>query len=187
MKNYQITAWCTHFIEEHVCNGDICIDATMGNGNDTLTLSRLCGENGQVYAFDIQKQALENTKTRLITNNAPMNYKLLLKSHTEMDQYAENDSVSCIVFNFGYLPGGDHNMATKSNTSLQALETALKLLKKKGILSLCIYSGGDTGFEERDAILNWLKNLDSKKYLVIKTEYYNRPNNPPMPVLVVKL
>ena len=50
---------------------------------------------------------------------------------------------------------------------------------------LCIYSGGDSGFEERDALLSWLKKLDSRKYLVIKTEYYNRPNNPPMPVLVV--
>lgn len=187
MKNYQITAWCTHFIENHVRPGDICIDATMGNGNDTLTLSRLCGEKGHIYAFDIQEQAIENTRARLVANNAPENYKLFLQSHTEMDQYAENDTVSCIVFNFGYLPGGDHSMATKSDTSIQALEISLKLLKKKGILSLCIYSGGDTGFDERDTILHWLKNLDPKKYLVIKTEYYNRPNNPPMPVLVVKL
>lgn len=187
MKNYQITSWCAHFIEDHVLPGDICMDATMGNGNDTLLLSRLCGENGQVFAFDIQPQALENTRKRLTEANAPQNYDLILESHIHMDKYAAPDSVSCIVFNFGYLPGGDHTKATKSETSIPALETALKLLKKKGQLSLCIYSGGDSGFEERDAILEWLKNLDAKKYLVIKTEYYNRPNNPPMPVLVIKL
>lgn len=187
MNNYQITSWCAHFIEDHVKSGDICIDATMGNGNDTLLLSRLCGENGHVYAFDIQEQALENTKKRLDEAHAVQNYDLILNSHVHMDQYAEANSVSCIVFNFGYLPGGDHQKSTKSSTSIPALETALKLLKKKGQLSLCIYSGGDSEFEELDTILAWLKELDPKKYLVIKTDYYNRPNNPPIPVLVIKL
>ena len=57
MKNFQITQWSAHFIEEQVKPGDFCIDATMGNGNDTLLLSRLCGDSGQVLAFDIQEQA----------------------------------------------------------------------------------------------------------------------------------
>ena len=187
MKNYQITSWCAHFIEDHVQAGDICIDATMGNGNDTLLLSQLCKENGHVFAFDIQQQALQNTQKKLIENNAPANYELLLQSHIHMSDYVKPESASCIVFNFGYLPGGDHAKATKSSTSIQALNTALTLLKKHGQLSLCIYSGGDSGFEERDAVLAWLKNLDPKKYLVIKTDYYNRPNHPPIPVLVIKL
>ena len=134
MKNYQITQWCAAFIRQQVQEGDFCIDATMGNGNDTLLLSQL----------------------------------------------------SCIVFNFGYLPGGDHSLATRGETSIQALTQALTLLKKGGMISLCIYSGGDSGFEERDQILDWLKNLDSHQYLVIKSEYYNRPNNPPIPVLIIK-
>lgn len=187
MKNYQITSWCAHFIEEHVKPGDICIDATMGNGNDTLLLCQLCGEQGKVYAFDIQKQALINTQKRMTEAAIPANYQLILDSHTNMSQYIQENSVSCIVFNFGYLPGGDHEKSTKSDTSICALEASLRLLKKKGQLSLCIYSGGDSGFEERDAVLKWLKELDTKKYLVIKTEYYNRPNNPPIPVLVIKL
>ena len=62
--NYQITQWCAHFISEHVKEGDLCIDATMGNGNDTLLLSRLCGEKGHVLAFDIQEIALANTRGR---------------------------------------------------------------------------------------------------------------------------
>lgn len=187
MKNYQITQWCARFIKEQIAPGDICIDATMGNGNDTLLLSQLCGPDGQVFAFDIQEIALKNTKERLKKENAPKNYTLLLESHEHMNNYAKENTVSCIVFNFGYLPGGDHTKATKGASSIAAMKQGLTLLKKGGILSLCIYSGGDSGFEERDAILQWLKELDSKKYLVIKSEYYNRPNNPPMPVLVIKL
>lgn len=187
MKQYQITQWCARFIKEQVTTGDICIDATMGNGNDTLLLSQLCGSDGHVYAFDIQQMALDNTKARLEKENAPQNYTLFLESHEHMANYAKENTVSCIVFNFGYLPGGDHAKSTKGHTSIKAMEQGLRLLKKGGMLSLCIYSGGDSGFEERDAILEWLKRLDSKKYLVIRSEYYNRPNNPPIPVLVIKL
>ena len=187
MKNFQITQWSAHFIEEQVKPGDFCIDATMGNGNDTLLLSRLCGESGQVLAFDIQEQALNHTRERLQKAAAPENYTLLLESHSHMSQYARPETVSCIVFNLGYLPGGDHSKATKSNTSITAMEQGLFLLKKGGLLSLCIYSGGDSGFQERDDILTWLKQLDSHKYLVIRSDYYNRPNNPPIPVLIIKL
>lgn len=187
MDNLLITQWCARFICEQVKEGDICIDATMGNGNDTLLLSRLCKETGQVLAFDIQELALKHTKKHLLDEGAPDNYRLILDSHANMEHYAKPDSASCIVFNFGYLPGGDHKKATQRDSSISALEQALILLKKGGLLSLCIYSGGDSGFEERDAILEWLKGLDSRKYLVIKSDYYNRPNHPPIPVLVIKL
>ena len=186
MKNYQITQWCANFIRQQVQEGDFCIDATMGNGNDTLLLTQLCGKSGKVLAFDIQKQALETTKKKLTAAHVPENYKLLLESHANMAEYANPDSVSCIVFNFGYLPGGDHTLATRVETSIEALTQSLTLLKKGGMISLCIYSGGDSGFEERDQILAWLKELDSRKYLVIKSDYYNRPNNPPIPVLIIK-
>ena len=96
-------------------------------------------------------------------------------------------TASCIVFNFGYLPGGDHSLSTQPETSAAAVQAALSLLKKGGLLSLCIYSGGDTGFQEKEKLLSVLKKLDSKKYLVIACEYYNRANNPPMPVQVIKL
>ena len=168
MKNYQITQWCAAFIRQQVQEGDFCIDATMGNGNDTLLLSQLCGESGKVLAFDIQEQALTATQKRLNAGHVPENYRLLLESHANMAEYATPDSVS------------------RGKTSIQALTQALTLLKKGGMISLCIYSGGDSGFEERDQILDWLKNLDPHQYLVIKSEYYNRPNNPPIPVLIIK-
>lgn len=187
MENIQITAWCAHFIRQQVHLGDTCIDATMGNGNDTLLLSTLCGQSGRVLAFDIQECALNKTKKLLADAGAPSNYQLILASHEHMENYVLPGTVSCIVFNFGYLPGGDHKKATSAQTSLPALCQSLKLLKKGGILSLCIYSGGDTGFSERDSILSWLKSLSPKEYLVIKSEYFNRPNHPPIPILVIKL
>ena len=95
--------------------------------------------------------------------------------------------VSCIVFNFGYLPGGDHKIATKAESSVEAIRQGLTLLEKNGMMSLCIYSGGDSGFEERDRILAYLKGLDSRKYLVIMSSYYNRPNNPPIPAMIIRL
>ena len=184
---YQITEWCHHFIELQVRPGDHCIDATMGNGHDTELLCRLAGAGGQALAFDIQKTALWNTAKRLQESGAPDNYRLILDSHSHMEQYADADSISCITFNFGYLPGGDHALATRPATSIPAIEQGLTLLKKGGLMSLCIYSGGDSGFEERDALLSYLKELDPKKYLVILSSYYNRPKHPPIPVLVRKL
>ncbi len=187
MKRYQITEWCHHFIREHVKEGDLCIDATAGNGNDTLLLCELVGDTGTVLAFDIQEEAIAHTKERLEKAGVAKRAQVHLESHVKMGAYVQEASVSCIVFNFGYLPGGDHSLATKKETSVKAVREGLKLLKKGGMMSLCIYSGGDSGFEERDALLEAVKNLDGKQYLVIASAYYNRPNNPPIPVMIFKL
>lgn len=187
MENYQITSWVQHFIKDHVKQGDFCIDATMGNGNDTALLSHLVGEDGKVLAFDIQEQALEHTGKKLLQEQCLENYTLLCVSHEAMAEYAKKDSVSCITFNLGYLPGGDHTKATKADSSIRAIRTGLELLKKKGLMTVCIYSGGDSGFDEKEAVLSYLKQLDPKKYLTIISEYANRPNHPPIPVLVVKI
>ena len=187
MKNYQITSWVHHFLKDHVQPGDICIDATMGNGNDTALLSKLADETGRVIAFDIQQMALDNTIKKLLAEECLKNYELHLDSHETMADYAKENTVSCITFNLGYLPGGDHAKATKGESSIRAIETGLYLLKKKGLMTVCIYSGGDSGFDEKNAVLSYIRELDSKKYLVIISEYANRPNNPPIPVLIVKL
>jgi len=185
-KDYQITEFCHHFIRRHVSKGDICVDATAGNGNDTEFLCRLVGESGKVYAFDIQEDAINHTNERLTA--AGLQAELILDGHEKMEQYvSEAEAVACVVFNFGYLPGGDHELATKAETSIQAIEAGLHLLRRGGLMSLCIYSGGDSGFDEKTAILEYLKTLDGKKYLVVASDYYNRPNNPPMPVQIVKL
>ena len=187
MRQSQITQWCQAIIESQAVKEGLYIDATMGNGNDTALLSQLAGKRGRVLAFDIQKQALEHTKERLKRDNCPENYQLLLESHENMDVYAEEETVSCITFNLGYLPGGGHSVATRADSSKRAVESGLTLLKKGGLMTICIYSGGDTGFQERDAMLSFIRQLDPHKYLVILSEYANRPNDPPIPVLIIKL
>ena len=144
------------------------------------------GESGKVYAFDIQEQALKKTRERLEEQGLENRVELVLDSHAEMGKRIWEE-VSCIVFNFGYLPGGNHFLSTKKESSIKAIEIGLSLLKKGGLMSLCIYSGGDSGFEEKDGILQYLHTLDSKKYLVIVSQYYNRPNNPPIPAMIIKL
>lgn len=174
-------------VQEHIKPGDVCIDATMGNGNDTEFLCRAVGPSGRVIAFDVQEAALEHTRGRLFQNLEFVNYELHLESHEQLEKYGEKESISAVLFNLGYLPGGDHKLATRPESSLRAMEAGLSLLKPGGIMSVCIYSGGDSGFEEKDAVLQWLRSLDPRHYLVLVTEYYNRPNHPPIPALVVKL
>ncbi len=91
MKAVQITGWCARFITEQVQPGDICIDATMGNGNDTLLLSSFCKETGHVFAFDIQEQALDHTRQRLMDADVTQNYTLLLESHTNIEHYVRSE------------------------------------------------------------------------------------------------
>lgn len=106
-----------------------------------------------------------HTRETLKKENCPDNVELFLESHTER---------------------GDHAKATRAKTSLAAVREALPLLKIGGLLSLCIYSGQDTGFEECDTLLDFLQTLDSRKYLVLKTDYFNRPNHPPIPLFVIR-
>ena len=169
---------------EYVHEGDIVIDATAGGGQDTLKLCECVGSTGKVYAFDIQQEAVKSTNELL--QRLGYQAQVLLESHTEMDRYAQEGTVDCITFNFGWLPGGDHSIHTQTETSLQAIEKGLKLLRVGGIMSLCIYYGRDTGFAEKDAILEYLQQVDSKKYTVIVPAFHNRPNCPPIPVCIIR-
>ena len=159
----------------------------MGNGHDTLFLCLLAGDKGHVYAFDIQQTALTHTRKLLTDNNIEeARFSLILDSHINMENYLAPQSADAILFNCGYLPGGDHSLATKPETTIKAIEAGLKLLKPDGVMSLCLYSGGDTGFEEKSAVLQYLHSLDSKNYTVIVQEYYNRKNHPPTPVFIFR-
>lgn len=171
-------------IKEFVKNGDTVIDATCGNGNDTLFLSNLVGEKGKVYGFDIQEIALLNTKEKL-SQNSFSNYTLILDGHENMDKYIEN-TVKAVMFNFGYLPKGDHKISTTPQKSIAAIEKALNLICPNGVITLVIYSGKDTGFDEKEVILEFLNKIDSKKYTVTTHSYINRQNNPPILALIEK-
>ena len=186
MRPSQITAWCQMILRTLAPREGLYIDATMGNGHDTRLLCQMAGETGRVLAFDIQQKALDETRRLLAQEGLEKRAELILDSHEHMDSYAERGSVDAICFNFGYLPGGDHKIATRADTSIKAVEKGLDLLKKGGMMSLCIYSGGDTGFEERDRLLEFLKTLPPKEYTVIVNQYHNRKNQPPIPVFIFK-
>lgn len=189
-KQSQITYWCHEIIRSQALKEGVYIDATMGKGNDTLLLCELAGEKGRVLAFDIQKEALEATEKLLkiheIRQKMRERLRLIQDGHEHMELYAEEETADVICFNFGYLPGGDHSISTQSETSIEAIKKGLKILKHGGMMSLCIYSGGDTGFEEKDAILEYLKKLPAREYTVIQNTYFNRENHPPMPVFIFK-
>lgn len=174
------------FIQCHVQLDDLCIDATAGRGHDTEFLCRLVGEHGRVIAFDIQQEALNSTDQLLRQAGLRDRADLIPDSHANMAQYAQAETVSCITFNFGYLPGGDHSICTRAESSIPAIEAGLSLLKNGGVMSLCIYYGGDSGFAEKDALLAYLKTIDNKRFTVLITEFANRPNNPPIPVFILK-
>ena len=174
------------FLEEKVPQGGLCIDATMGRGKDTAFLCELVGETGKVIAFDIQQEAVDSTDALLRQKGLRERAELRLESHVYMDKVAEPESVDAVVFNFGYLPGGDHTIFTHPDTSIQAIQKALVLIKKHGVVCACIYHGGDTGYEERDRLLEYLATIDPKGYTVLVTDFRTRPGDPPIAVFILR-
>ncbi|MBR1392903.1 MAG: class I SAM-dependent methyltransferase [Ruminococcus sp.] len=174
------------FLSLHVKEGDTCIDATAGRGKDTAFLCSLVGESGRVIAFDVQPEAVESTKALISEKGYEGIAEVHLDSHENADKYADAGSVKAVVFNFGWLPGGDHTKHTHTESSIAALKKCLPLLTEDGVMSLSIYYGRDTGFEEKDAILEFIRTLPVGEYAVIVSEFVNRPNCPPISVRIYK-
>lgn len=171
-------------ISAYVKKGGFCIDATAGRGYDTAFLCETVGENGKVIAFDIQQSAIDSTNQLLESRN--LHARTVLASHARMDEYAEKESVDCIVFNLGYLPKGDHSIYTRFESTKIAIEKGLDLLKRGGLMCVSVYYGGDSGYEEKDALLPFLKTLDDEKYQVLATFFYNWKKDPPIPIFIIK-
>lgn len=173
------------FIDKIVNPGDTVIDATMGNGYDTLYLAKLVGNAGKVYAFDVQEEALKSTKKKVERDNLQCYVELILDGHENMDKYVKEE-VSCVLFNLGYLPRAKHNIITKPETTLQALEKSLNLLKPNGVISVAIYTGHEGGMDEKNEVCQYLNNLDQNYYNVLHMNFTNQVNNPPELILVEK-
>ena len=160
-----------NLIESYIKPNDIVIDATVGNGNDTLYLSQIV-EKGKVFGFDIQKEAIDNTTNLLKINNCN-NYELFLESHSNMDSKLSDYSgkISLVLFNLGYLPCGDKSITTNYETTIKAIEGAFKLIHKMGMILLVIYPGHESGKEESKKIHDYLVN-NNINYI----EYHNTDN-----------
>ncbi len=150
-------------LREHLVPGDMAIDATAGNGHDTLFLARLTGPGGMVFAFDVQAQALENTR-RLLGHESvpPHTWQLLHAGHENMTEAIPQEwqgRAGAVLFNLGYLPGGDKSVITGSLSTLQAMRAALAFLRHGGILVAVLYTGHPGGAEEAASVLDFAASL----------------------------
>lgn len=157
-----LTKLAQQTLEYSLRAGDIAIDATAGNGHDTLFLAQQVGPGGQVHAFDIQPAAISATRQLLVQQACEPVVTLYNASHDrllELLPAACRASVSAIMFNLGYLPGSDKSRITTAATTLPALEQSLQLLKAAGKLSIMLYPGHPGGDAEAEAVINWAENL----------------------------
>lgn len=171
--------WARELISDALPSGGVAIDATMGNGHDTLWLCQIAGENGRVYAFDIQAQAVNNTALRLRDAGLEKRARLFHAGHETMAEHV-HESADAIVFNLGWLPGGEKDVTTLTDTTLRAVNAACGLLAASGIMTICIYPGHTEGTREKSALLEWAARLDPKKFDVMLKAYLNQPNDPPL-------
>jgi predicted methyltransferase len=171
-------------LRRHVQSGAVCIDATAGKGRDTALLCRLAGPEGTVLAFDIQSDAVRQTKELLAQEG--LCAQVYQESHANMGNFATEESVDAIVFNFGRLPGGDPHIFTVAESSIAAIDAGLALLKRGGLMAIALYYGKENGYGERDAILSHVRTLDDRKYSVLCCDWANRKNDPPLPVFIWK-
>jgi len=162
--------------------GDVAIDATAGNGNDTLWLANAVGSQGHVYAFDIQKEAIELARKKLDRAGCSKRVSLIHECHSRIQEnIPRNKLAKAIVFNLGYLPKGEKSLITQSKTTIEALETSLNLLQPEGMLSIVAYPGHPGGKEETEALLDWYENIDTDQYT--KQSTANPSGNPKSPII----
>lgn len=159
----EITALAQFWVNRFLVEGGLAIDATVGNGHDTVFLAARVGEAGGVIGFDIQQAALEATRERLTKAGLERRVKLIRGSHTEMAAALADEGgygeVGAIMFNLGYLPGGEKTVTTKTAETVAALKIALDLLGARGILTVVSYPGHDEGKAEAAAVSEWAKGL----------------------------
>lgn len=145
-------------IAEVLGTGDHAVDATAGNGHDTLFLARTVGPAGRVTAFDIQPAALAATRQRLQEQELLAHVRLIPAGHETMEDHVKAP-IRAAMFNLGYLPGGDKAVTTTTDTSLRGLTAACRLLAPDGRISVMVYTGHPGGDAEHDAVLTFLEGL----------------------------
>lgn len=177
-------------LDRKLQSGDIVVDATMGNGNDTLFLCQKVLPLGKVYAFDIQEDALINT-TRLLHEHNFTSYldkqvHCIKDSHANFDQYL-SESVDVFMYNLGYLPGGDHSITTDPKSTIESLKIASKKLKEGGIISIIVYYGHSGGEIEKKALEKYLESLSTQRFKIFQGMMPFNDHFPPIIYLIEKL
>ena len=174
------------FVSKYIAKGDIVVDGTMGNGIDTLSLAKHVGQNGKVYSFDIQEEAIENTRALFNNENQNTdNIKFILDTHENLDSYIKEE-IKVAVFNLGFLPRSTSKITTEHKSSLVAINKALDKLVKNGLVAITLYQGHEEGKIEKEYIYNEIVKLDYKKYHVVEMNMMNQIKEPPSIVLITK-
>jgi 16S rRNA C1402 N4-methylase RsmH len=171
-----ILVFAKEILQERLPKDGTFVDFTMGNGHDTLYFANYCSE-GHVYAFDVQQMALDNTRKLLDDNGGFDNVTLILDSHHNVDKYVQGE-IDAGIFNLGYLPGSDKSVTTQCNTTLEALDKAVKMLKTGGVIVVIIYPGHSEGTREADMVEEFCAKLDKHTYNTYKYALLNKKNPP---------
>ena len=180
---------------EYIKPGDVVIDATCGTGRDTVALAEAVGSTGTVLAFDIQPQAVRMTEERLrehgissviSSQEGDAKVHLIVDSFVTMGEYLRGESAAAVIFNLGYLPGGDHSVTTLAETTIKGLECALALIRPGGIVTVVMYDGHKEGAEEKRQVLEWAKQLDPCAYHAAFVDFMNQRNDPPEILWITK-
>lgn len=148
-------------VRDTVRDGETVVDATAGNGYDTLFLANTVGSEGRVVAFDIQKQAISSSRSRLESADLADRVSFHCESHARLGDRVL-PGVAAIMFNLGYLPGGDHELITRTGETLVALDAAYGLLREGGVLTVVCYPGHQGGDSEAKAVVEWSKKYDAE-------------------------
>lgn len=180
MAYLSLTAEAQAFIADAIHPGDRVVDATLGNGHDSLFLAQRVGPRGRVFAFDIQQDALETSRQRLLAAGLLSQVSLIRDGHQHLARHLRAAGVGRIaaaMFNLGYLPGGDKGLITRTDNTLRALEDCAGLLQPGGRLSVLCYPGHPGGMEETKAVYQWLERLDAGqwRFCQIRPEQANQP------------
>lgn len=168
--------------------GDIAIDATCGNGNDTLILANLCLDNsvGTLYAIDIQEDAIRNTQ-KLLSEHLPKQklerVKFSNECHSTFPKELVAQSVKIVVYNLGYLPKGNKGVTTLIATTMASIKAAMTLLQDGGIISITCYPGHSEGKEEEEALLNFTATFNPKEWSCTHHRWVNRLDSPSLLLL----
>lgn len=173
-------------LERAVLPGDTVVDATMGNGHDTLFLAEQVGPEGRVYAFDIQESALASTRKLLAENGLSSRVTLLCASHADLEEMVPCP-VSAVVFNLGWLPGGDHQVTTLCASTEKAVRAALRLLRPGGVMTVCAYPGHDEGTRELEMLVTLFASLSNREFNVLRQSFLNAGEGAPECFVVQKL
>lgn len=177
-----ILPFAQSLVRDATTEGDWAIDATVGNGHDTLTLAHAVGASGHVVGFDVQEAALGATRERLQQAGVLDRVDLVHAGHETMAAHvpeAWEGGVSAVMFNLGYLPGSDKTRITRPETTCQALAAAVPLVRPGGVITVVLYTGHAGGRKEADAVHAWAAGLDARRWGVLSYRFMNQPNDPP--------